>query len=40
MPKKTLGYFVLGFLAAMPGAYHQVRAQAQKVSYPAMAPVG
>jgi hypothetical protein len=39
MPKKTLGYFVLGFLAAMPGAYHQVRAQAQKVSYPAMASV-
>jgi hypothetical protein len=41
MPKKTLAYFVLAFLllAALPGAYYQAKAQAQKVSYPAMASV-
>jgi hypothetical protein len=41
MQKKTLGFFVLAFLvqAALPGASRQAGAQAQKVSYLAMAPV-
>jgi hypothetical protein len=39
--KKTLRFFVLAFLvqAALPGAYSQARAQAQKASYPTMASV-
>jgi hypothetical protein len=41
MQKKPLRFFVLAFLvqAALPGAYRQARAHAQKVSYPAMASV-
>ena len=41
MQKKALGFFVLVFLllAALPGAYRQARAQAQKAPYPAMASV-
>ncbi len=41
MQKKTLGFFVSVFLlqVALPGALRQARAQAEKTSYPAMAPV-
>ncbi len=41
MQKKALGFIVLAFLllAALPGAYRQARAQAQKAPYQAMASV-
>src|ERR1035441_5999066 len=41
MQKRTLSFLVLAFLAqvAFLGASRQARAQSEKVSYPAMAPV-
>ena len=41
MQNKTLRFFVLALLlqAALPDAYRQARAQAQKAPYPAMAPL-
>ncbi len=41
MQKKTLSFLALAFLAAvvLPGATCRARAQAEKASYPAMAPL-
>ncbi len=41
MQKKTLSFLVLAFLVQviLPGAIFQARAQAEKASYPAMAPL-
>jgi hypothetical protein len=41
MRKKTIGFLALAFLmhVVLPGAIRQARAQAEKASYPAMAPL-